>query len=89
MLQIIATQTLSVPLRELRRLIKQRVGQCRNNVGYNIAGMRTVAKTVQEHKNTFFTGEEDNGLKNIWAGLGKGSDIAAVLSGRDKKRMKR
>jgi len=41
--QIIATHTLSVPLRELRRLVKSRVGQFRNTLGYNLAAMRVLA----------------------------------------------
>jgi len=87
--QIIATQTLAVPLRELRRLIKKRVGQCRNTVGYNLAAMRSLARTVHARKHVYVTEEEDNGNKNVWAGLGKGSDIAAALVSRDSKRVKR
>ena len=88
--QIIATQTLSIPLRELRRLIKERIGESRNTVGYNLAAMRAVAKLIKEHKEAYYIHDDNNAdRKDIWAGLGKGSDVAAALSGRGSKRVKR
>lgn len=90
--QIIATHTLSTPLRELRRLVKVRVGESRDMVGYNLVAMKAIGRFVREQKQSkgFITGIDDNNEgNNIWSKLGLGSDVAAALEGRDKKRTKR
>lgn len=86
--QIIAAQRLSTPLRELRRLIKDRLTECRDTIGYNLVAMKTVGRLVREKKNSFLVDEIDYD-KNVWGNLGLGSDVAAALEGRDKKRTKR
>lgn len=68
---------LGAPLRELRRLIKQRISQNRDMIGYNLAALRAVARSYNERKPTMKA--EENSFNDIWSGMGLGSDIAAAL----------
>ena len=72
-------------MRELRRLIRHRVGEARDRVGYDIAALRLVAQTAQARKASFLT-HDDSRTKDVWAGMGLGSDMAALLSGRPNKK---
>ena len=81
--QLVATGSLSTPLRELRRLIRLRLSQSRDTIGYNLAALRAVAKVSQDQKSSFFIVPDDS--KNIWAGMGLGSDLAAALEGQGNK----
>jgi len=76
--QIVATSSLLTPLRELRRLIRLRLTESRDKIGFNLAALRRIAIIHQQNKATF-TGDEPH---DIWAGLGLGSDVAAALQSR-------
>jgi len=71
----------SVPLLELRRLLKIRLLQSRDTLGFNIAAIRMLSKVAVERKNRFTSTDNDR-KKDIWAGLGLGSDVAAALQSR-------
>lgn len=76
------------PLRELRRLVRLRLAEDRDTVGFNLAALRAIAKVVQENKSSYFNPDE-NQSADIWAGLGLGSDVAAALEqkgGRNNRR---
>ena len=80
---------MAVPLRELRRLVRQRLAETRDVVGYNIASMRLITRIANDQKQShaFFGDDSQHQPKDeVWAGLGLGSDVAAALEGRKKKR---
>ena len=80
-----ATRKLATPLRELRRLVRMRLSQDRDTVGFNLAALRTIARVAQENKNSHFNAD-DAQSKDIWAGLGLGSDVAAALEQKGGRR---
>jgi len=53
-------------------------------VGYNIAAMRLIQRIASEQGQARTI--EEAQTKDIWAGLGLGSDSAAALEGRSKKK---
>lgn len=71
-------------LRELKRLIRLRVAHVRDTVGFDIAALRLIARIAKERKDAFLP--VDTSTKDVWAGLGLGSDVAAALEGRHAKR---
>jgi len=76
--QIIANKAMSVPLRELKRLLKLRLTDARDIVGYNLAAMRITSKISSDHKKKFSLPEEASTL-NVWSNIGLGSDEATAL----------
>mmetsp|Transcript_16589 Transcript_16589/g.36027 ORF Transcript_16589/g.36027 Transcript_16589/m.36027 type:complete len:1151 (-) Transcript_16589:52-3504(-) len=78
--QIIANRSLATPLRELKRLVKLRLAEIRDTVGFNQAALRTIAKVANDRKNAYFVPGNDG--KDIWSGLGLGSDVAAALQSK-------
>jgi hypothetical protein len=74
-----------MPLRELRRLIRLRLAESRDIVGFNLAGLKMVARIANDRKQSFLD-YEDNQSKDIWAGLGLGSDVAAALEQKSRRR---
>jgi len=60
---------MSVPLRELRRLLKVRLGEARDTVGYNIAAMRMVIRVTNERKSQYHIPDRNEGPADIWKGL--------------------
>lgn len=80
-----ATRKLATPLRELRRLVRMRLSQDRDTVGFNLAALRTIARVAQENKISHFIAD-DAQSKDIWAGLGLGSDVAAALEQKGGRR---
>jgi hypothetical protein len=72
------------PLRELRQLVRMRLAEDRDTVGFNLAALRAIAKVVQENKTSYFNPDENQ--TDIWAGLGLGSDVAAALVKRGGKK---
>jgi len=86
--QLVAARKIATPLRELRRLVRMRLVEDRDTVGFNLAALRAIAKVVQEKKSSYFNPDE-NEPNDIWAGLGLGSDVAAALEqkgGRNNRR---
>jgi hypothetical protein len=79
---------LSVPLLELRRLLNLRLLQYRDTVGFNIAAIRMLSKLVVERRSGVIL-DDSNKTKDIWNGLGLGSDVAATLTKKSKKLSKK
>jgi hypothetical protein len=84
-MQLIANRSMAAPLRELRELTRSRLLEGRNVVGFDIAGMRMIARIANERKTSYLS-HKVSPAQDIWAGIGLGSDIAAALEGRNKKR---
>lgn len=78
-----ASRSTAVPLRQLRRLLRERLAQARDTVGFNLAALRVVAKTAADRKDSYLDYDKDS-TKDIWAGMGLGSDLAAALESRRK-----
>ncbi len=62
------------PLRELKSLVRQRTTETRDTVGFNVAAMRIIARIANERKNEHIDYDEKS-MKDIWAGMGLGSDL--------------
>ena len=78
-------QAMAPLLRELRRLLKLRLEEARDTIGYNLAACRLIGRIAQERKEAkMLTMSPDT--TNVWAGLGLGSDVAAALEGSSKKK---
>lgn len=75
---------MTTPLRQLKRLVKLRLEEIRDTVGYNIAAMKSVSRIANEKKNEYITSDMDQNANDIWTGMGLGSDVAAAL--QSKKR---
>lgn len=73
------------PLRELRRWLRLRLSETRDVIGFDIAACKVIGKVSYEHKQQNFVDVESK-PKDIWAGLGLGSDVAAILEGSRQKR---
>jgi len=76
----VANRSLAVPLRELKRLVKLRLAEIRDTVGFNQAALRAIAKAANDRKNSYFV--PDAKETDIWADLGLGSDVAAALESK-------
>mmetsp|Transcript_6678 Transcript_6678/g.9543 ORF Transcript_6678/g.9543 Transcript_6678/m.9543 type:complete len:85 (-) Transcript_6678:114-368(-) len=83
-MQILSHRSMATPLRELRRLVRMRLAESRDTVGFNLAALRAIAKVAQDRKGAYFVPEEQT--TNIWAGLGLGSDVAAALEKKGSKK---
>ena len=79
-----ATSSMAPPLRELRRHIRTRLAKSRDIAGFDLAALKLISKAANERKQAFVGG--DQAVADIWADLGLGSDLAAALEGRSKKR---
>ena len=53
----------------------------RDVVGYNLAALRSVARAAADKEESFL---DLNNQKDIWAGMGLSSDLAAVMEGRKR-----
>lgn len=72
------------PLREIRRLLRLRLGETRDVIGFDLAALKIISRVANDHKQNFFHNEAK--VKDIWADLGLGSDVAAALEGKSKHR---
>jgi U3 small nucleolar RNA-associated protein 12 len=81
--QIMTSRSIVVPLRELRRLLRERLSESRDTIGFNLAALRAVARTTASKKEGYLNYNADQ-TKDIWAGMGLGSDLAAALEGSRK-----
>lgn len=75
---------MATPLQELRRLVRTRLAEDRDTVGFNLAALRAIAKVVQENRTSYFNPNENQ--TDIWAGLGLGSDVAAAMEKKGGKK---
>lgn len=73
-----------MPLRELRRLLKEQLEDSRDTIGFNLAALRAVARTNASRKESYLDYDADKETKDVWAGMGLGSDVAAALQSRRK-----
>ena len=80
---MMTSRSIVVPLRELRRLLKERLSESRDTIGFNLAALRAVARTTASKKESYLNYDIDQ-TKDIWAGMGLGSDLAAALEGSRK-----
>jgi hypothetical protein len=87
-LQIATSSSMATPLRELRRLVRLRLSEARDIVGYNLAALKLVARIAQEKKASM-PAIEDGPSANVWAGLGLGSDVAAALERKSGSKRRR
>jgi hypothetical protein len=76
------SRSIAVPLRELRRLLKERLSESRDVIGFNLAALRVVAKTSASRKDAYLEYNVSDQSKDIWSGMGLGSDLAAALETR-------
>mmetsp|Transcript_20281 Transcript_20281/g.56409 ORF Transcript_20281/g.56409 Transcript_20281/m.56409 type:complete len:1101 (+) Transcript_20281:216-3518(+) len=79
--QIMASRSTMVPLRELRRLLRERLSESRDTIGFNLAALRAVARTTASKKESYLDYSREQ-TRDIWAGMGLGSDLAAALENR-------
>ena len=84
-IQIMSNRSTTVPLRELRRLLRERLSESRDTIGFNLAALRAVARTTASKKESYLNYNSDQ-TKDIWAGMGLGSDLAAALENRKPAR---
>lgn len=83
--QLLASRSLATPICEVRRLTRLRLSEARDMVGYNLAALRMIARVSSNGKKSFLP-DDSQSPEDIWAGLGLGSDVAAALEGRSRKR---
>jgi hypothetical protein len=74
------------PLRELKRLIRIRVAELRDVAGVDLAALKLIAKAAHARQQQFHFFGEFSTEKDVWAGLGLGSDVAAALQGKKSRR---
>jgi len=79
--QLIGHQRMSIPLHELRRLVKLRLAETRDTIGYNLAAIKIISRVASEHKTRYHIPDEF-ATKDVFGGLGLGSDTAAALQRR-------
>ena len=75
--QLVGHERMSVPLRELRRLLKIRLAEARDTIGYNLAAIRIIAKVAEENKNRYHV--PDDTRKDVFKDLGLGSQLSEEL----------
>lgn len=73
--QLVGHAKMSVPLRELRRLLKLRLAEARDTVGYNLAAIRMITQVSAEHKSRYHV-PDDTVKQDVFKGLGLGSEVA-------------
>lgn len=80
--QVIGHSKLSTSLRELRRLLRRRLSEARDSIGYNLAAIRMIQKAAQEHKGRYHIAEyKEETIKPIFTSktLGLGSEESEGL----------
>ena len=82
---VVANKSMAGTLGRLRRIMRKRLEQRRDECGYNLAASRSVARERKERK------EEREGFgevdqEEIWGKIGLGSDVAAALEGRKRRK---
>lgn len=79
--QILSSLSIVVPLRELRQLLRCRLSESRDSIGFNLAALRAVAAAYSNRKERYLN-YRSNDLQGFWSGIGVGSDLAAALESR-------
>jgi hypothetical protein len=77
------------PLRELKRLLRQRVSELRDVVGFDLAALKVISRVASDRKQKYSFDDTEAKVKDIWSTLGLGSDVAAALEGARKSYGKR
>jgi len=70
--QVIGNKSMAILLRELKRLLKIRLVEARDTIGYNLAAIRIISKITKDHKKRFRIPSENDEVTDVWAGLGLG-----------------
>ena len=81
--QLVGHEKMAVPLRELRRLLKLRLAEARDAIGYNLAAIRIIGKVSSEHKSRYHI--PDAVRTDIFKDLGLGSQMAQDLQRKQRK----
>lgn len=82
--QIVANRSFAGPIAELGRLIHSRLAELRDALGINISAMKMIGSLAKARKDAFNTSEKPT---DVWAGLGLGSNQAALLQSNKRKKM--
>lgn len=70
---------MATPIRQLKRMVRKRVAESRDVVGYDLAALRLIARVAADRKPASFSTAPTT---DLWADLGVGSDVAAILQGK-------
>lgn len=65
--------------------MRRRLTEAKDTIGYDLAALKLIGRVVAEQKMAI-RAENDASGQDIWAGMGLGSDVAAALEGRSKRR---
>ena len=76
--QLVGHHKMAIPLPELQRLLKLRLSEARDAIGYNMAAIRIIAKVASDYKSRYHI-PDDFAKKDVFGGLGVGSEMAAAL----------
>jgi len=82
---VVANKNMAGTLGRVRKLLRVRLESERDLCGYNLAASRSVAKERRERR------EEKEGFggmtgEEVWGQIGLGSDVAAALQGRKRRK---
>jgi hypothetical protein len=58
------------------------LAESRDVIGFNLAALRAIATTAANKKESYLDYNANEQTKDIWAGMGLGSDLAAALQNR-------
>lgn len=72
-------------IRELKRLLHSKLSRIRDVAGYDLAAMKMMSRMAADRRRTVSI-QNDSQVKDIWADLGLGSDVAAALQGKNRRR---
>ncbi len=76
--QLVGHEKMAVPLSELRRLLKLRLTEARDTIGYNMAAIRIINRVSAEHKSRYHV-PDDTVKKDVFKDLGLGSAFAEAM----------
>ena len=67
-------------------MIRLRLSESRDIVGFNLAALKMVAKIANDRRSSYIDYDGHANVKDgdLWAGLGLGSDVAAALEKRGR-----
>ena len=72
-------------VRELKRLLHSRLSRILDVAGYDLAALKMISKIAVDRRRSTMV-QNDRQVKDVWADLGLGSDVAAALEGKNRRR---